>query len=101
MYHKPTDTQRHLLYSASHRKHCLQNIPFVMDRRICTIVENNSIKNKYFKELKENFRTYGYPEKVVEVGMKKGLKIPQTELRQRKTTENNINLTFFKYFQPK
>ena len=65
-----------------------------MARRICTIVENNSLRNKHSRELKENFRTYGYPEKVVETGIQKALKIPQTELRQPKTVENNNNLTF-------
>ena len=60
LYHKPTDTQRCLPYSTSHTKHCLKNVPFVMVRSMCTIVENNSVKNKYLKELKENFRTYGY-----------------------------------------
>ena len=66
-----------------------------MARRICTIAEVNSFKNKYLRELNENFRIYGYPEKVVETGIQKELlKIPQTELRQTKTIENNNNLTF-------
>ena len=59
-----------------------------------TIVENNSLKNKHLKELKKNFRIYGYPEKVVEIWVLEALKIPQTELRQTKTIENNNNLTF-------
>ena len=49
-----------------------------MARRICTIVENNSLKNKHLWELKENFRTYGYPKKVAEILEYKKLKIPQT-----------------------
>ena len=57
MYHKSTDTQRCLPYSTSHPKHYLKNIPFVMARRICTIVENDSLKNKQLRKLKENFRT--------------------------------------------
>ena len=61
LYQKPTDTQRCLPYSTSHPKHCLKNIPFVMARRICTIVEDNSLKNIHLREVKENFRTYGYP----------------------------------------
>ena len=64
LYHKPTNTQRCLPYSTSHPKHCLKNIPFVMARRICTIVENNSLKKKHLTELKDNLRTYGYPKKV-------------------------------------
>ena len=71
-----------------------------MARRICTIVENNSVKNEHLREPKENFRTYSYPEKVVEIRIQKALKIPQTELRQAKTIENNNNLTFISTFNP-
>ena len=87
MYHKPTDTQRRLYYSTSHPKHCLKNILFVAARLIYTVVENNSLKNKHLRELKKNFRTYGYPGKVVEIGTQKALKSPQTGLRQSKTIE--------------
>ena len=48
-----------------------------MARHICT---NNSLKSKHLRELKENFRTYVYPKNVVEIGIQKALKIPQTEL---------------------
>ena len=84
LYHKPADTQRCLPYSTNHPKHCLKNTPFVMARRICTIVGNNSLKNKHLKDLNENFRPCGYPKKVVEIRIQKELKIPQTELCQPK-----------------
>ena len=74
MYHRPTDTRRCFPYSTSHPKYCLKNIPFVMARRICPIVENKSLKNKHLRELKKNFRAYGYPEKVVEIGKPKSIK---------------------------
>ena len=81
-------------------KHCLKNIPFVMAKRFCAKEENNSFKkNKHLRELKENFRICGYPEKVVEIGIQKALKIYQTELRQAKTIENN-DLTFISIFNP-
>ena len=38
--------------------------------------------------------------KVVEIGIQKALKIPQTKLRQPKTIENNNNLTFISTFNP-
>ena len=100
LYHNPTDTQRCLTYFTSYQKQCLKNIPFVKARRICTIVANNSLKNKHLRELKENFATYGYFEKVDETRMQKPLKISQTELHQPKTIENNNNLTFISTFNP-
>ena len=51
-------------------------------------------------ELMENLTAYGYPEKVAEIGIQKAWKIPQTELRQPKTIENNNNLTFLSTFNP-
>ena len=73
-----------------------------MARRILTIIVNNAVKNKHLRELKENFRTYGYPEKIVEIGIQKALKIPQpTPLRQPKTTEKKTsNLAFISTFNP-
>ena len=71
-----------------------------MARRICKIVENNSLKNKHLRKLKENFRTLDYPEKVVEIGIQKALKIPQTKLCQLKTIGNSNNLAFMSSFNP-
>ena len=71
-----------------------------MVRWICSTVENNSVKNKHLRELKENFRTYDYLEKNVEIEIQKALKIPQTELCQPKTIENSNNLTFISSFNP-
>ena len=98
LYHKPTDTQRCLPYSTSHPKHCFKNIPFVMARRIITIVENNSLKNKHLRGLKESFRTYSYSEKKFEFSIQRALKILQTELSQPETIENNNDFTFTSTF---
>ena len=72
-----------------------------MARRILTVIVNNAVKNKYIRDLKENFRTYGHPEKIAEIGIQKALKIPQpTALRQPKTIEKNSNLAFICTFNP-
>ena len=71
-----------------------------MARRICTIVENNNIKLKHLNELKQNFKNYGYPEKIVDNGIQKALKIPQNILRQPKVINDENNLTFISTFNP-
>ena len=43
-----------------------------MARRICTM---DSLENKHVQEPNKNFRTYGYPEKVVESGIQEALKV--------------------------
>ena len=72
LYEKPTDTQRFFPYPTSHPKH--------------------------LRELKENFRTYGYPKKVVEIRIQKTLKIPQTKLRQAKAIK--ITTVIIRTFNP-
>ena len=98
LYCKPADTKRCLPYSTCHPKHRLKNTPFVMARRICTIVENNSLKNKHLRGLKESFRTYSYSEKKFEFSIQRALKILQTELSQPETIENNNDFTFTSTF---
>ena len=71
-----------------------------MARTICTRVKNNSLKEKHLRELKENVRTYGFPKKIVEIGIQKASKIPQMELRQPRTIGNNNNLTVTSTFNP-
>ena len=78
--HKSTNTEGSFPYSTSHAKHWLKNIPFIMARWICRTVENNYLKNRHLRELKENIRTYGYPKNIDEIGIQKALIIPQTEL---------------------
>ena len=93
--HNASAAQRCHPNSTSHPKHCLKNIPFVMARRICAILENRNLR-----QLKKKFKVYIYPEKVVEIGKRKPIKIPQKELRQPKTIGNNNNLTFISIFNP-
>ena len=55
LYHKPTDTQRCLLFASSNLNHCKRNIPFCLARTICTIAENNVDKIKAFGKHKIKF----------------------------------------------
>ena len=57
---------------------------------------------QHLNELKRNFKTYGYPEKILEIGIQKPLNIPQTILLQSKaiTIDHNNNLTFISTFNP-
>ena len=53
IYNKSTSSKRYVSVSSSHSRHCLTNIPFSRARRISTIVENENVKEKRFKELKK------------------------------------------------
>ena len=54
IYNKPTDSKRYVSFTSNHPRHCLTDILFSLARRICTIVENENVKEKLFKELKKN-----------------------------------------------
>ena len=53
-----------------------KNIIFVMAEQIYTIIENSSIKSSHLNELERNFETYGCPEKIVEIKIKKPYNLP-------------------------
>ena len=40
-------------FTSNHPQHSLTNIPFTLAREICTIVENENVKEKCFKELRK------------------------------------------------
>ena len=54
IYNKPTDSKRYVPFKSKQTQDCLANIPFSIARRICTIVENENVKEKGFKELKKH-----------------------------------------------
>ena len=41
---------------SNHPRHCLTNIPFSLARKICTIVEDENVTEKYSKELNKKYR---------------------------------------------
>ena len=100
LYHKPTDTRRYVPFSSNHPNHCKRNIPFTLARRICVIVENNSIKKKYLEELKNALYRQEYPTKIIEAGIKKALSIPQEQLRQKSTKTTKHTLPFISTHSP-
>ena len=53
IYNKLKDSKRYVPFTSNHPWHCLTNIPFSLARRICTIVENENVKEKRFKELEK------------------------------------------------
>ena len=100
IYYKPTDTHRCLPFSSNHPKHCKNNIPFTLARRICTIVENTEAKMKHLENLKMNLSKYQYPKQLTEFGINKALSIPLQELRTPKTISNDNCLPFIITYNP-
>ena len=100
LHHKPTDTCRYVPFSSNQPNHCKRNILFTSARRICVIVENNSIRQKHLEELKNTLYRHEYPMKSIEAGIKKALSIPQEQLRQKSTQTTEHILPFISTHNP-
>ena len=98
LYHKPTDTQRRL--PSSHPNHCKRNIPFCLERRICTIAENNAEKLKILENLKTNLSKHHYPDSLIKRGFQRAFSIPKKDLRKPKKPSNENILQFITTLNP-
>ena len=88
IYNKSTDSKRYVPFTSNHPRYCLTNIPFSLAIRICTIVENENVKEKRFKELKkETLLEQKYRKSLIEASILRTKEIPLKILRQPKTTK--------------
>ena len=86
--------------SSNHRNHCKKNIPYILARPICTVVENTEAKTKHFENFKMNLSKHQYPKQLIEFGINKALSIPLQELRTPKTISYDNNLPFIATYNP-
>ena len=101
IYNKATNSKRYVPFTSNHPRHCLINTPFSLAIRICTIVENENVKEKRFKELKkEILLEQKYPTSLIEASILRAKEIPLEVLRQPKTTENEEIIPFTITYNP-
>ena len=100
LYHKPTDTQRHLPFTSSHPNNCKWNIPFYLAQRIYTITEINAKYLNNFENL-SNLSKYQYLVSLKKQGFQKVLLVSQKDLRKLKKPSNESMLPFVTTFNSK
>ena len=100
IYNKPTDLKRYVPFTSNYPRHCLANIPFSVARRICTIVENENVKEKRFKELKRTLLEQKYPKSLIKASILRAKEIPLEILRQPKTAKNEEIIPFTFTYSP-
>ena len=66
IYNKATNSKRYIPFTSNHPRHCLTNISLSHARRICTIDENENVKEKRFKELKKTLLEQKSPKSLIE-----------------------------------
>ena len=99
-YHKPTDTQRCLSVTSGHTNHHTRKSPFCLERRICTIAENNAEKLKILENLKTNLSKHHYPDSLIKRGFQRAFSIPKKDLRKPKKPSNENILQFITTLNP-
>ena len=100
IFYKKTDTRRCVPFNSCHSKQCKKNIPFILARRVCTIVENNEVRKKRLGKLQKVLYLQEYPQNLVQEAIRKVTSIPIDNLRVSKAkTDSNI-LAFVTTFNP-
>ena len=97
IYSKPTDSRQYVSFMSNHPKHCLTKIPFSLARRICTIVGNEHVKEKRFKELKRVLLEQKYPKSLIEASILRAKEIP---FKITKAVKNEEIIPFIFLYNP-
>ena len=102
IFYKPTDTKQYLTYKSCHPKHTKNNIPYNLARRICSIVSENTNREKRLCELEIFLLQRGYPINVIKNGIEKAKTVPLHELRQEQNTTGSTQvIPYISTFNPK
>lgn len=80
VYYKPTDTHQYLHFNSCHPRHTKRAIPYNLSRRICTIVNDESVKIQRLQELKKYLKKQSYPDKIIDDAIEKTMKLDRKKL---------------------
>ena len=98
---KETDSGTYLNYTSSHPRHCRDNIPFGMARRVKALTDDEDLAQSKMSELKSQLLAGCYPVGLVNSAVQGAMMLSTAELRQRKPkkTDDDI-ITFVHTFDP-
>ena len=102
IYNEPTNSKRYLPFTSNYpfNWQCSTNIPLSLSRRICTFVENETVKEKRFKELKKAILEQKYRRSLIEASTLKAKEIPLKVLTQPKTAKHGEVIPFMQSSNP-
>ncbi len=101
LYSKPTDSHQYLHFKSCHPRHTKQSIPYSQARRLCTIIDDNQIRDKRLEEMKTFFLQRGYPLPLINDGIAKAKSIPQDTLRSARPKQKLDTLPFVSTNNPR
>ena len=100
IFFKETDSKQYLNFQSCHPKHTKTSIPYNLARRICTIVSDQSQKEKRLSELSNSLQKRNYPDTVISEGIKKAKSIPRNTLLSTQTQNKEEVLPYVSTFNP-
>ena len=100
IYFKPTDTKQYLNFYSCHPRHTKINVPYNLARRICSIVIDQTLREKRLCELKESLTKCNYPLQIIEQGIERAKQLDIQILRTPKEKQKTNNITYIETFNP-
>ena len=98
---KDTDSGTYLHYTSSHPRHCRDNIPFSMARRVKSLTDEEYLAELKMEELAMKLSVGGYPEGLVNCAIEGAMGLSTTDLRNhKKETSDDDIITFVHTFDP-
>ena len=85
-------------FRSCHPKHTKTSIPYNLARRICTIVSDQSQREKRLSELCKSLQKRNYPDTVISEGIKKAKSIPRNTLLSTQTQNKEEVLPYVSTF---
>lgn len=100
IFHKSTDTKQYLHFKSCHPRSTKNNIPYILARRICTIVTKPNLRRQRLQEMQIDLQKRGYPLKLIQQGIEKANNLSIETLRTPKqVTETNV-CTYVSTYNP-
>ena len=98
---KDTDSDIFLNFASSHPRHCRENIPFSMARRVKTLTDDEELATLEMNKLSVKLKKSGYPVGIVNSAVHSAMMLSTEELRKQvsKPSSDSI-ITFVHTFDP-
>ena len=98
---KDTDCDTFLNFASSHPRHCRENIPFSMARRVKTLTDDTELASQEMEKLSVKLKKSGYPIGIVNSAVQSAMVLSTEELRKQSIKQPSDNIiTFVHTFDP-
>ena len=97
---KNTDSESVLNFNSSHPRHCKENIPFSMARRVKALTDDETLVDSQMKILSNKLLKANYPLGLVRSAIQSAKALSTTDLRKPRLKTNDSVLPFVHTYDP-